>query len=105
MELEKEQKQTELEQEKTKEALVLAINNEKLADRRREEAETLAVRIQLEHYFSKAEDRPDLALVGMGRNDGRGLYSDPQDAKRRPIRLATLDRRPRRCGETRMSSG
>jgi hypothetical protein len=35
------------------------------ADERREQTETLALRIQFEHYFAKAEDRPDLALVGM----------------------------------------
>jgi WD40 repeat protein/serine/threonine protein kinase len=35
------------------------------ADQRREQAEALALRVQVEHYFSKAEDRSDLALVGM----------------------------------------
>jgi WD40 repeat protein len=37
----------------------------KLADERREQAEALALRIQFDHYFAKAQDRPDLALVGM----------------------------------------
>ena len=55
----------QLEQGKTKDALALAIKNEGLADKRREQTERLALRIEFEHYFSKAEDRPDLALVGM----------------------------------------
>ncbi len=42
-----------------KDKLVIEANN------RREEAETLALRVQFEHYFSKAEERSDLALVGM----------------------------------------
>jgi eukaryotic-like serine/threonine-protein kinase len=67
-------------------ALALAIKNETLAEKRRgeaervadenkilatketnarEKAESSALRVQFEHYFSKAEDRPDLALVGM----------------------------------------
>jgi WD40 repeat protein len=36
------------------------------ADQRREQTEALALRVEFEHYFSKVEDRPDLALVGMG---------------------------------------
>ena len=35
------------------------------ADQRREQAERLALRVELEHYFANAEDRPDLALVGL----------------------------------------
>jgi WD40 repeat protein/serine/threonine protein kinase len=35
------------------------------ADLRREQAETLAVRLQFEHHFAQAGERPDLALVGM----------------------------------------
>jgi WD40 repeat protein len=43
------------------------------ADERREEAETLAGRIEFEHYFAKAEDRPDLALVGVAKLLPRAL--------------------------------
>ena len=56
-------------------AVKLAKDNELLADKewkarleadqRREQAEALAVRIKFEHYFSKAEGHPDVALVGM----------------------------------------
>jgi eukaryotic-like serine/threonine-protein kinase len=35
------------------------------ADNRREQAETLAVRVEFEHYFSKVGDRSNEALVGM----------------------------------------
>jgi WD40 repeat protein/tRNA A-37 threonylcarbamoyl transferase component Bud32 len=35
------------------------------ADHRREQAESLAVRVEFEHYFSKADDRSDVAMVGM----------------------------------------
>ncbi len=35
------------------------------ADEGRAKAEDLALRVQFEHYLSKADDRPDLALVGM----------------------------------------
>jgi len=67
-------------------ALTLAIKNEKLAEKRRGEAELVAVenkalaikesnareqaeasalRVQFEHFFSIGEDRPDLALHGV----------------------------------------
>jgi hypothetical protein len=50
------------------EAEVVADENKRLATKEsnaREQAETLALRVQFEHYFSKAEDRPDVALIGM----------------------------------------
>ncbi|MBI1833115.1 MAG: protein kinase, partial [Planctomycetes bacterium] len=46
----------------------LALDNEKLAidaDQRREKAEHLAMRVEFERYYAKAQERPDYALAGM----------------------------------------
>ncbi len=61
---EKARKNLELEQGKTKDALAKESEARLEAERRREHAEALALRVQLERYFAKAEDRPELLLVG-----------------------------------------
>ena len=53
---------SETKEKKAREEAELSERNEKKA---REEAEERGIRIQFEHYLSKAEARPDLALVGM----------------------------------------
>jgi tRNA A-37 threonylcarbamoyl transferase component Bud32 len=62
---EKARKQSDEDRKKAEEEKAIAEKARVDAEQRREQAETLALRIRFEHYFSKADDRPDLALVGM----------------------------------------